>query len=619
MNIKKYFEREYNFLQQEGEKFGEKHQAIGGELRMSQRHRKDPFVERLFEAFSFLAGRIHERLDDEFPEITGGLLEQLFPHFLRPFPSCAILEARAHMGAVQEPLRVARGSEVQTPTGKYQVKYKVSAGPREKARVVEKAEPAEFIFRTTQELVIRPMQLKEASVVDTPDAASALVLKIHPYRNVSYATLDLKRLTLFLYGSDFLRYHLLLFLNRYVASVFVRETQGENQEFREVAPCKIGIPGLSDVFGDDPEEYAVIPYARQIFTGYRLLQEYFAFPERFFFVAIEGLESFPASEDGHPFEIKIVFNRKLSHEVKPSAQNIRLHCTPIVNLFDRPTEEVIVNQRMPEYYVMPDGDRRKSREIYSINKVRGVSEDNLEQYKYLPITSYDILDTQDPEYEYKRFFSLVSRPLRGDMGETYIRLFGPSMEEESFPKETLSIEDATQSNGLLPAKYLEAESINQTIDFPEGVVVSNLTIPSEVLECPDRQNFLWALVSHLSLNYATLADAGTLKSLLSLYHWSQDINNPAKKKIHAIAQVHPPVTKYIMRQQGLIRGIEFRIDIDETQFENGEGDIYLFGSLLNRFLSQYITINSYVILIIAELGTNREYSWKPKLGKILPV
>ena len=177
INIKKYFEREYNFLQQEGEKFGEKHQGIGSELRMSQRHRKDPFVERLFAAFSFLAGRIHERLDDEFPELTGGLLEQLFPHFLRPFPSCAVLEARAHVGAVQEPLEVKRGSEVQTPGGKYQVKYKVSSGPREKARVVEKTEHAEFIFRTTQDLVIRPMQLKEAVVEDLLQERQARLIR----------------------------------------------------------------------------------------------------------------------------------------------------------------------------------------------------------------------------------------------------------------------------------------------------------------------------------------------------------------------------------------------------------------------------------------------------------
>ncbi|NOR15461.1 MAG: hypothetical protein GQ544_07140 [Candidatus Aminicenantes bacterium] len=115
MDIKKYFEREYNYLQQEGERFAEKHQRIAGELRLTDRQRKDPFVERLFEGFSFLAGRIHERLDDDFPEITGGLLEQLFPHFLRAFPSCAILQAFPVTGSLTEPVVVERGSEVQRP------------------------------------------------------------------------------------------------------------------------------------------------------------------------------------------------------------------------------------------------------------------------------------------------------------------------------------------------------------------------------------------------------------------------------------------------------------------------------------------------------------------------
>jgi len=131
MDIKKYFEREYNFLQQEGERFAEKHQGIAGELRLSQRQRKDPFVERLMEGFAFLAGRIHERLDDDFPEITGGLLELLFPHLIRPFPSCAILEVRPVPHLLAKPVVVPKGSEVQTPTGKYQVKYKVAAGPQE--------------------------------------------------------------------------------------------------------------------------------------------------------------------------------------------------------------------------------------------------------------------------------------------------------------------------------------------------------------------------------------------------------------------------------------------------------------------------------------------------------
>src|SRR5512139_4084978 len=154
MSTDKYFEREYNFLQAAGEEFSKKHPTLGSRLHMSERERKDPFVERLFEGFAFLAGRIHERLDDEFPEIAGGILEILFPHLLKPFPSCAILQAKHKPGAVTAPVVIKKGSEIQTQAGKYKVKYKVQSGPLEKSRVTEKEEPAEFIFRTTQDMVI---------------------------------------------------------------------------------------------------------------------------------------------------------------------------------------------------------------------------------------------------------------------------------------------------------------------------------------------------------------------------------------------------------------------------------------------------------------------------------
>jgi type VI secretion system protein ImpG len=192
------------------------------------------------------------------------------------------------------------------------------------------------------------------------------------------------------------------------------------------------------------------------------------------------------------------------------------------------------------------------------------------------------------------------------------------MDQEIFSRETISLE-ATLSNGFLPPAYLEAGSISQPRDFPSGVEAANISLPSEVMECPEQQNYLWSLISHLSVSYNTLADTTTLKSILSLYNWTRTQNHPNKKKIEAIKEVYPPAIKSLIHNQSLIRGIEFKIEIDPDEFENGEGDIYLFGSILNRFLSQYITLNSYVYLTIIESGTNKTYSWKPLLGKILPV
>ena len=617
MSEVKYFEREYNYLHNAGVEFAEKHRGIGRYLRLSDRDRKDPFVERLLEAFAFLSGRIHERLDDDMPEFAGSLLEQLFPHMLRPFPACSIMQVRPVSGFVTQPVIVKRGSEVQTPAGRYKVKYRVASGLQEKARTLEKSEPADFVFRTTQDLVALPIQLRSINISDE-NGKSSLTLSFHLNRNVTFSSLQLERLSLYLAGSPRLKHTLLYYLTRFSESVSIREVSTHDAPFVRLKNWRIDIPELTRPL-EENEERALIPYARQTFTGFRVLQDYFSFPERFFFLELNGLGQFQASEEGHPIEIKIGFDRVLSREFKPSTKDILINCVPIVNLFERSTEPVSVTQRMPEYYIIPDADRRKSREIYAFKKVTGINDENLSQYSYAPITSYNVLDTNDPEYEFKRFFSTVYRPIEGDMGETSVRLFGPSLEQDEFPRETLSIL-ALMSNGILPAKYLQVGSITEATTFPEGMAVTNVTAPSDVLPCPDRQNFLWSLISHLTVSYTTLADTSTLKTLLSLYNWSPVENNPGRKKIHeGIVNVRHPEAKNLYRNRALIRGIEFCIDIDAGHFENGEGDVHLFGLVLSRFLAQYVTINSSVILRFVDTKTNKEYTWDANPGQILPL
>jgi len=620
-SAQRYFEREYNYLQSAGREFAQRHKDLAGLLDLDERQRKDPFVERLFEGFAFLAGRIHERLDDELPEITGGLLEQLFPHFLRPFPACAILKATAKTGAVTKPVTVPRGSEVKTAPG--EVKRRVVEGERTAEATGEKIQPAEFIFRTTQTLTVRPMSLKDVRVEDAAGSASALILTIQPDRNVTYEKLELRQLRLYLHGAESLKYNLLLFLDKYVAALAVRELTSDKSAFEEIREFRLGIPELS---WETPEELSILPYARQSFGGYRLLQEYFAFPERFFFVDIEGLHTFKnASRDGCPFEIKISFKEKISRDKVPGRENILLHCAPIVNLFDRDTEEVSVSQRLPEYYIIPNANRRWSQEIYAVKNVTGVGENKKKQFQYIPVSSYEILDVTSPDYAAKRFYSIRRRPLERDMAETYIRLFGDSLEQEKFPREVLSFE-ATLSNGFWPNEKVGVgekapNRIKEAINFPSGIEVENLTKPTKTLECPIQKNYLWALISHLTLSFATLAETETLQRILSLYNWTPSQNNPNKKRVQGITRVFPPVarSKFDPGERRPLRGIEFKLEVDPRAFEHGAGDIYLFGSALNRFLAQYVTINSVVFLTIIEKGTEHEYKWEPSAGQIWPV
>lgn len=618
MSTDKYFEREYNFLQTAGEEFSKKHPTLGSRLHMSERERKDPFVERLYEGFAFLAGRIHERLDDEFPEIAGGILEILFPNLLKTFPSCSILQVNIKSGALTEPMLIKKGSEIQTQAGRYKVKYKVQSGSGSGARLTEKDEPTEFIFRTTQDVSVRPVKLTDVITEETAYAKTALTLKLQLDRNVDYNSLKMDSFRLYLYGSASVKYNLHLFLTNYLSSVFVREVVNDKSPFRIIEDFKVSVPELSTDVEYSGDDYSILPYSKQSFSGFRLLQEYFAFPEKFFFIDLHGLDKFQATGESSQIEIKLEFDRKMPREKLPEKHNIMLNCTPIVNLFSRSTEEVPVNQRLPEYYIVPDLYRRKSREVYSVDKVSGISENRVEQYKYIPITAHDILDTSNPEYNFKRFYSVFRRTLQSDMAETFIRLFGPSMEEELFPKETLSIE-ATLSNGFLPSAYLEVGSVKEPLDFPPGVEASNITVPTEVLDCPEKQNYLWSLIAHLSVSFSTLADANTFKSILNLYNWAKAHNHPNKKRIDSIKKIHKPKLITKVMNQSLLRGIEFHIEIDSKEFENGEGEINLFGMVLNKFLSHYVTLNSYVFLKITESGTSKSYIWNPSVGEILPI
>jgi len=618
MSTDKYFEREYNFLQTAGEEFSKKHPTLGSRLHMSERERKDPFVERLYEGFAFLAGRIHERLDDEFPEIAGGILEILFPNMLKAFPSCAIMQAKYKAGAITGPVLIKKDSEIQTQTGKYKVKYKVLAGPSESSRITEKEEPAEFIFRTTQDLIVRPIKIDNVVIEETSQGSSSLIIKFQRERNVDYNSLNLDSLQLYLHGSAAIKLNLLLYLTKYVSSLSVRESHDKKVQYQKIDNFNIAIPEFSNKPNKESDDYSILPYSKQTFPGFRLLQEYFSFPEKFYFVEINGLQNFKSSDESNFFEIKIDFNRKLLREKWPGINNILLHCAPIVNLFSRSTEEVIVSQRLPEYYIIPDLDRRKSRDIYSVDKIVGISESKFEQYKYIPITSHDILETSDPEYNYKRFFSIFRRTQQHDMAETYIRLFGPSMEMESFPRETLSIE-AIMSNGFLPSSYLEAGSIKEPINFPAGIEASNITVPQEMLECPDRQNYLWSLIAHLSVSYSSLADEESFRSILNLYNWTKSHNHPNKKRINGIVKISKPKLVSKVINQSLIRGIEFHIEVDPKEYEHGDGEIHLMGTVINSFLSQYVTINSYIFLKITETGTGKQYSWQPITGEMQTV
>ncbi|HTD56851.1 MAG TPA: type VI secretion system baseplate subunit TssF, partial [Silvibacterium sp.] len=89
-----YYERELGHLRQLGAQFAEKYPRVASRLLLEPDRCDDPHVERLLEAFAFMAARVHLRVDDDFPEVTSALLGIVYPHYLRPIPSMTIIECQ---------------------------------------------------------------------------------------------------------------------------------------------------------------------------------------------------------------------------------------------------------------------------------------------------------------------------------------------------------------------------------------------------------------------------------------------------------------------------------------------------------------------------------------------
>ncbi len=110
-----YYNRELAYLRRLAADFAEQHPKIAGRLRLSGEVADDPHVERLLQGVAFIAARIHRKLDDDFPELTQGLLEVLYPHYLAPIPSMAIVEMSAKPD-LSSPIEIAAGTSLDSAT-----------------------------------------------------------------------------------------------------------------------------------------------------------------------------------------------------------------------------------------------------------------------------------------------------------------------------------------------------------------------------------------------------------------------------------------------------------------------------------------------------------------------
>ncbi|HAT1684238.1 TPA: type VI secretion system baseplate subunit TssF [Klebsiella oxytoca] len=579
----RYFDAEMRYLHEAGEEFARAHPDRAAGLNLDKAGARDPYVERLFEGFAFLMGRLREKLDDDLPELTGGLVSMLWPHYLHTIPSLSIVEFTADWREMKEPLRVEKGFEVLSqPVGEKRTRCR---------------------YTTTQSLTLLPLSLARAGISTEPDGRSLLRLRFDCSPLADWRDIDLSRLPLYLNADAPMAcaLHEALTLNMDRAGIrFPGDTD------RMPLDVRFAVSG----FGADE---ALLPEDGS-FSGYRLLLEYFTFREKFMSVTLRGLENVTFPEAPAWFEIDIVLDKPWPQEYTLSGKHLRLHCSPVINLFPLESDPLHLDSLQTEYLLRPMRVQDGHTEIYSVDSV--TSSRHSGHQVYVPFTSFrhkgGMLRHDAPEYYYH------TRVKRGPSGlhDTWLTLGGEAFDNHTVPEnERLSL-SLTGTNGQLPRRALQSTLLDTVVkSTATRIRVRNLCAPTLPCYPPDQDRFHWRVLSHLGSSFLWMMDnADVLRGALALYDWTDNEMN--RRRLEAIVDVkHSEAERF--EQGHFLRGVQIEVTLNSRAFA-GHGDICLFGEMLNRFFALYTDIHlfNHLILILQPGGERLE--WQENHNRRIP-
>jgi type VI secretion system protein ImpG len=580
----KYYQDELQFFRELGDEFAKAHPTAAHHLAGPGR---DPDVERLLEGFAFMAGRIRQKLDDEFPELTHGLMNVLWPHYLRPVPSLAILELSPVLTALRQSQTVPRGAEVHS--------------------VPVEGTPCRF--RTCYDVTLHPLSLEEVAHETVGSGASRLRMGFRLHQQAKPEALRLQRLRLFLHGDPAVSQALYFHLCRHVADARVVASNERGDLSREPwRPLRLEPAGFAD-------DEALLPYPPASFPGYRHLQEYFSLPEKFLFLDVFGLERLAELSPGDRFQVEVRFDRALAPTLRPSREEVRLYCTPVVNLFPHEADPLRIDGSKTEYRLRPSGRDPFHYEVHTIDRVVAYAQGSAEERE---IPYFYSFVRGGSEKQAASYFTRLRESVVDDRLDCYVS-FVDGRGQPALPEAETVAFQLTCSNRRL-AEALRVGDLQVPSDSsPAFVQFRNLTAPTASVAPPLGGDLQWRLVSHLSLNYVSLADVEALRGVLELYNF-QALRDPRaaranQLRLEGLQRIHAEPSEALSRGF-LLRGSAVTVDVLEDRFAS-DGDLYLFSTILNEFLSLHATLNSFTQLTVRGTQKGEETTWPCRIGRDL--
>lgn len=589
----KYYENELSYLRLQGKQFAEKHPKIASRLIYGVDESPDPHIERLIESFAFLTGRIQQNLDSELPNIATAMLNNIAPQLLNQIPSLSIarfnVEGENILPAI--PFKIDRHHPLSAYT---------DFGER-------------CHFRTCYDVELWPLTVEDVSIKTVLSSVvfgnsterQGILIRVKNISKQPFSKLNLKTLRFHIHADRTLSNYVYekLFCN--VEKVVIICNPDSQSENKKIKYADINPVGFS-------EEESALPYPNNVNSAYQLLQEYFIFPEKFLFFDIGSID---CSDAENEFDIFIAFKGRLDRHIELTKANILLSCTPIINLFQKLSEPIRINQLKSEYKICPDNQREHITEVYSVQKVYANTPDvqNNVIEKYFSFKDYNKA-LKNKVYWYTRRSNSESPEIFGT--DSFLSLidynFNTALPAASTLYADLLCTNRNLGRSISQDTWVESEMKIAAVD------ISLLRKPTDQIN-PHIDKNIWTLISTLSLNHLSLSSKeeglNALKEILGIYDFENSASNRQQiSGIESMAVRHVQSRIGNDNWRGFCRGLEITLEFNEENYAGNNA--FLFASVINHFLPMYSSINSFTQLVAVKAKAKGEIwqIWPPRIG-----
>ena len=594
-----YYNRELTHIRHLTGEFAKANPKTAKHLRMSADNIEDPHISRLIESFAYLNANTQLKLDNDFSEINEALLNTLYPHYINPIPSMAIFQFKP-AADLKENYFIPKGTLLATDTLKNHAgcSFQVSADTYIIPAVITQVRYENHCQHAPSHPYAKKAQacLKISLECSNPKAEFKDILKNAPLRfnfrgqtHHSYALYELIH-------------------NDSMAVAIVKNEDSTH-------PIHLSKECLSPVGFE--EEQAILPFSKQTFAGYRLLAEFFCFPEKFLFFDLLNLDKY-IEEGCHHLDIYIYFKTaNLEFERSISKNSLALNCNAMINLFEHEAEPMQFRLEQSEYPVVPDAYHSDSYETYNIQSVYAINTQG-EEKELSPF--YSLHTSAHPQHWIAhRQVRTTNDPVQSgsDIFLNFINTDKPDFNQHKWAFYVKTYCFNRNLPRLLP--FGGGQPFLQFTDRSAPISrISCLVAPTSTLR-PEIDGYKpWEFISQLNLNFLSLVhdEQGiqAFRSLLELHNIPESDDNHAMiQGIISISTRRISTRSPDGRMNAFCTGTEITVEFDQDRFAGNS--IYLFASILERFFALYCSINSFTKMIATTKGKKKIIkSWQPRTG-----